>query len=757
MRKFIQFLLWGLILNSSVLLAQQGSVKGFVMDAASGEPLQYVTVALDSGKLSGISDEEGFFAISNVPAADYKLRAFSMGFEEYNTDVTVKKNSSLSVKILMREKSISLQDFEVSARRTMQTTESRVSVTSISPKELKQIPTVGGEADVAQYLQVMPGIVSTGDQGGQIIIRGGTPVQTRFLLDGITIYNPFHSIGLFSVFETELIKQVDVYTGGFGAEYGGRISAVVDVKTKDGNRKKVSGNIAASPFMARASLEIPIIRLKEGKNTSAALLLSSKVSYLDRSSKLIYPYAAGGQLPFTFYDVYGKFSLNAGKGNKFSLSGFNFRDIATFNQAKYNWNTFGIGGSFLAVPRNSNIVLNTYFSYSGYTIGLTEADGRPRESTISGFNAGMDFSSYIRQGDLHYGLEIEGLLTDFTFRNIYNSSITQNENNTNFIAFVSFHRYWKKFVLEGGVRLQYYGNISAFSPEPRLSVKYNALSQLRFKMAGGLYSQNFLSTKSDKDVVNLFNGFITSPDYQVNDLNGQSSGRNLQRSVHGIFGIEADLPYNINLNIEPYYKYFFDIININRFKQFPKDADFLREKGTAWGVDVLLRWDYKQFSVYTAYALMYNSRNDGINTYAPHFDRRHNLNLMLTYRAGKFKNPVEISARWNLGSGFPFTQTRAFFEQVDFPRGTNTDPGSTNGSMGVLYSSQINGGRLPYYHRLDISIRKVFKLYKDLGLEVNASLSNVYNRDNVFYFDRITYSRVNQLPILPSLMIGFKF
>jgi hypothetical protein len=739
--------------------AQKGAIKGFIFDKADAEGIPYAGVKVDSTDFGAATDEQGFFYIPNLPEGTYNLRFSYIGYEPQTQSVTVKKNQTVNLKIFLSTKSVELQDIEISAEKQQRKTETRVSVTSVGQIELKRMPTVGGEPDIAQYLQVLPGVVSTGDQGGQVVIRGGTPIQTRFLLDGITIYNPFHSIGLFSVFETDVIKNVDVYTGGFPAQYGGRVSAVVDVTTKDGNRKKVSGKVGASPFMAHALLEIPVVKIKEDKNTSASLILSSKVSYLDRTSKALYPYAGNEGLPYSFVDIYGKFTLFTGKaGSKMTISGFNFRDNARFNAAKYGWNTFGVGFNFLAVPKNSNLYFNTHFSYSQYEINLTEADNRPRKSLIGGFDIGMDFAYFIKNGELKYGLNIDGNRTEFSFFNSSNIKFEQNQNTTDISAYMMYHKYVKKFVVEAGARIQYYGNISAFSPEPRLSVKYNINDIVRLKMATGLYSQNFISTKSDRDVVNLFNGFLSGPEEAPANAAGvlNEKTRNMQRSVHGIFGVELDLPQNITVNIEPYYKYFWNLLNINRFKQFNTDANFIIERGDAYGIDLMAKWEWKGVYLYTTYSLAWTNRFDGVQKYPPHFDRRHNLNVLAAYTFGK-KKDFEISSRFNLGTGFPFTQNQAFIEGVNFNDGVSTDYTSANGDLNILYSSKINGGRLPMYHRLDLSFKKTFNIKDKVKIELNASVSNVYNRENIFYFDRARFTRVNQLPILPSMGMSIGF
>jgi len=321
-----------------------------------------------------------------------------------------------------------------------------------------------------------------------------------------------------------------------------------------------------------------------------------------------------------------------------------------------------------------------------------------------------------------------------------------------------YHKYYKKFVLDIGARFQYYGVITAVSPEPRLNMKYNVTDRLRFKMATGLYSQTLMSTKNNQDVVDLFTGFLDAPNESAQDGNGvlHNAIHNMQRSYDAIFGVEVDLPKNITLNIEPYYKYFWHLFDLNIYKVTADQSDFLIQRGASYGLDILMKWQYKGLFLYGTYSLAYNQVNDFQQTYSPYYDRRHNVNLVAAYDFGK-KRSWEVSARWNFGSGFPFTQTQAFYESNPFAAGISTNYTTTNGKLGILYASQIDGGRLPAYNRLDLEIKKIFSFKKRLKLEINASVSNAYNRENIFYFNPVTYNRVNQLPILPSLAVAFSF
>lgn len=761
---FIRFLLrssvFSLLLISFSASAQTGSVRGVVYLKKDGQPLSQINVELKGTKYSGVSDNNGIYSIVNVPVGNYTLFCTSIGYDTTELTVVVKEGI-ISQNFFMTEVAYTFGSTDVNANADVKTHTPHVSVTTITIKDMNRIPSIGGQAELAQYLQVIPGIVFTGDQGGELYIRGGSPIQTKMLLDGMTIYNPFHSIGLFSVFETDIIKTVDVYTGGFNASYGGRISAVVDVKTREGNKKQFGGKINMNPFTSKILLEGPLKKLsKDG--SSISYILTSKASYLDRSSKVLYSYVNKEGLPFNFLDVYGKVSMNSGGGSKLSLFGFNFNDKATFQQvSEFGWNSYGGGANFVLVPSASKAIIEGTISYSNYDMSLKEADDKPRVSGINGLEVNMNFDYFIPNGEVKYGFNFGGYKTTFKFYNAVDLKIENNQNSTELSGFVTYRKIInKKLILEPGLHLHYYATLPAFSPEPRFSMKYNVNKWLRVKMATGMFSQNFISTKNDLDVVNLFTGFLTAPDGQLTDIKGNRVNSNLQTAWHMVVGVEIDLSKKLELTVEPYYKDFTQLINLNRSKLLPTDPDFQIETGDAYGIDLLLKYDYKNLYVYTGYSYSFTHRNNGEQIYPPHFDRRHNANFVVSYEWGKNKSWM-ADLRWNLGSGFPFTQTQGFFEDLNFLNGTqpdiNYDYTTANGQLGILYDSKLNGGRLPYYHRLDASINKKYYFSEKVFLDCSASIINVYNRENIFYFDRIRFSRVNQLPILPTIGASLTF
>ncbi|MEO6168730.1 MAG: TonB-dependent receptor [Chitinophagales bacterium] len=753
--KAVIFLLFSCL--STGLLAQNATVRGLVFEKASGEPVIYTNVLLKATSMGAQTNEDGLYNIVNVPPGSYMIFCTQLGFDTVEIPITVRPNEILNQKIFLEKSAIELENVNISAVREEKKTETAVSMTRITSKDISRIPAIGGEADLAQYLQVLPGVVFTGDQGGELYIRGGSPIQNKVLLDGMTIYNPFHSIGLFSVFETDIIRNVKVFTGGFSAEYGDRLSAVLDVTTRDGNKKQFGGKVAVNPFLSKVVLEGPLKKINES-GSSVSYMFTGKSSYLDKSSKLFYSYIDTGGLPYSFTDLYGKISLNAANGSKLSFFGFNFNDHVNYQfVSDFDWKSYGFGTNFVIVPGGSKVLIGGTISYSDYNISLQEADGKPRTSGISGFDLNIDFTYFVPNGELKYGFDIGGFRTELEFFNSLGLKIEQNNYTTELSGFVVYkHIFNEKLVLEPSLRLQYYASLPAFSPEPRISLKYNLTDAVRFKAAAGLYSQNFISTKSDQDVVNLFTGFLTAPDGQLLGTNGEPVNSNLQRAYQAVVGIEADLTSNIELTVEPYYKHFGQLININRNKLLPTDPNFEVETGDAYGLDFLVKYDFRKFYLWVAYSLGYVTRDNGEQVYPPHFDRRHNLNIVASYTWGKDKS-WEVDARFNFGSGFPFTLTQGFYEQINFLDGINTNYTTQNGNLGIIYDDSLNTGRLPYYHRFDLAIKKKIQISENSMLELNASIINVYNRENIFYFDRVSYQRVNQLPILPSIGASLTF
>ena len=759
MRKCILFIF--LLFSVLTVWSQNTTIKGFTYDDSNGEALGYCMIHLEGTSYGAMSDGKGSFIITKIPKGTYVVKVTMMGYNDLYDTVVVRRDTNIVKRYTLVPSSTTIGEVTIRGEGQRREQETRTSVISVTPKDMSKMPSIGGQPDFAQYLQVLPGIISTGDQGGQIYVRGGTPVQNMLLLDGAIIYNPFHSIGIFSVFDMDVMSSADIYTGGFGAEFGGRISSVMDIKTRDGNKKRISGKVDVSNIQTQILLEGPIVKLKDKRKTSLSFILSGKGSYLNQSAKVFYPYASENGLPYNFLDFYGKLTLSTLNGTKLNIFGFNFDDRVNYSSvADYVWDNWGIGANFMIVPGSVPTTIEGALSYSNYKSSLDDKLYKPRESTMNGFTFNMTFNYFLGQSLLKVGLDVVGYNTEYMFHTLWGSKIDIEDHTTDLSVFIKYkYNFRNKLLLEPSFRLQYYYSLGEASPEPRLAVKYNINKKLRLKLAGGLYSQNIISVSSDRDVVSLFNGFMSSPvsqsllsDYMFNWADTMK-GR-LQKSQHIILGLEYDPLPQLNINVEGYFKNFSQLISANRYKMFDDETEFLWEKGMAYGGDVTVKFEHKGFYVWLVYSLGWVKRTDGVVNYNPHFDRRHNINLLASYAFGK-RRSWQVDFRWNFGTGFPFTQTQAYYPHY-VPTSINDDYVSSNEDVYFLLA-ELNQARLPHYHRLDIGAKKKFYIGERNTIELSVSLSNVYNYKNVFYVNRMTNDIIYQLPFLYYFGMTWRF
>ena len=766
-------------LLSFSITAQNHTIRGNVYDQANGEALSQFKVILKGtgADKKMLTDLEGIFSFSKLAKGEYTLLFYGFEFDTIVKKVSVTEVSgitSLNIQMAPSTK-VGVIDVEISGVDKAKKTEVGMSQISLDKKGLERIPSQGAENDIVSAFSVTPGVVTTGDQGGQLYVRGGTPIQNKVLLEGMTIYSPFHSIGFFSVFETELVKNVDIYTGGFDATYGGRISSIMDISYRDGNKKKIGGKVSISPFMAKLVLEGPLKKNKSG-NGGISYILSVKNSLIDQTSKSLYKNVNNGLgMPFDFTDVFGKVTFQSGTGSKASVFGFHNEDkVNYFGLATLGWTASGGGVNFTLIPSGSPLIIRGHVNGSNYTVKFLEETIPERYSKIGGYELGFDFTYFLTtDSELNYGLSINSFSTDYTTYNDAATLITSKSNSTELAGYVNYRIVKSQWVVQPGLRIQYYAAYNEVSLEPRLAIKFNATEKLRFKAAGGRYSQNFTSASSDRDIVNLFNGLLSAPtnvQSTYTGANGKTRDVNngLQYAYHAITGFEIDLSKTISLNVEPYFKWFKQLSNINVNKIYEEGTaiaagkpdietkDFIIEEGKSYGIDLSGKYSVNRFYLWAVYSLGKSTRYDGFEIYAPVFDRRHNVNIVTSYSFGK-KKDLELSIRWNLGSGLPYTPSAGYYQPETFQNGVTTNYATSNSSTVGLLLGKFNSERLPYYHRLDVTAKKQFIFKNKSILEITGGVTNIYDRKNIFYVNRFTYQTIYQFPIIASLGVSFKF
>lgn len=765
----VLFLAIGLFASAQV---SENTVKGFVYDKATGEPVMFSNIYLKGTTYGASTDVNGYFSVTKIPDGEYTILVTFLGYDTISENISLKKNDNISKRYFLTEASVQLDAVQITAEKIEAKTETKTSVINITPKSITKIPTIGGQPDLSQYLQVIPGVIFTGDQGGQLYIRGGAPIQNKVLLDGMIIYNPFHSIGLFSIFDTDIIRNAEVFTGGFGAEFGGRISSVMDITTRDGNKNRLSGKVGASTFGARVLLEGPLKKAKNPDESAITFLISAKNSYLEQTSDNIYSGLLDEKLPYNFQDIYGKLSITAPNGSKINLFGFRFADQVNKYKSisDFNWDSYGGGANFVVMPDKSSTLIDGIVAYSDYKTTLHEENNPDRSSSISGFNAAFNFTYFFGKHSLRYGIEMQGFKTVFDYMKSNGVRMNQTENTTELGAYAKFKGQIGKFIFEPSLRLQWYASLSETSPEPRLALKYNINEWWRIKAAGGIYSQNLIAANSDRDVVNLFYGFLSGQEGTPSTFDGKDVSSKLQKAIHYILGTEFDLSPFTTLNIEGYYKDFKQLTNMNRNQLYTGSShpqgtpeilwkDFMIENGKAYGIDVSLKYERNRMYFWAAYSLAYVDKNyenevGELVNYRTHYDRRHNVNLMATYTAGA-RREWEFSARWNFGSGFPFTMIDGYYEHYQITD-VNINPYTASGDLGIIYND-LNKGEMPSYHRLDLDVKRKISFSEHTTLDIDLSVTNVYDHKNIFYVDVVNNKKIYQLPVMPSLGMTLSF
>ncbi len=743
----------------------QVTIRGSVLDE-DGEPVVGGTVLLLPIRKGTLTNAEGLFSLDNIKPGTYTLQVSAIGIDTIRQEVVLDgRRPVITLKLQAASRAIELQSVEITealAPARIDPSRVTIAVTPIAPRQVYLLPSFG-VPDIAQYLQVLPGVVFTGDQGGQLYIRGGTPIQNLTLLDGAIIYSPFHTLSLFSVFETDIIRQVNLYSAGFGAGYGGRLSSVMDIRTRPGNFDRFSGRAYVTPFVGQALLEGPNPFVR-----NSSWILSARQGYIQQSTPRLYPYVKDS-LPFQFQDVYGKITFGRGP-DQLNLFGFRQTDRVDLGAQGLNtWQQWGVGGAFTNLPQGTRVRITGSIAYSRFQNSFSvPQEVRPRYSEIGGFNGGFTFSYLYGANELAYGIEVRGFSTDFLFTNALGFITQQRQSNTEGAGYFRYLKVFRresldeegnpsfrtKALIEPSLRLHFYNTYGYFSIEPRLRAKYNA-DRWSLQAAAGRYVQNWVAAVSDRDIVILFQGFLTAPELAAN----QQLQHPLQEAYHALIGGEYQLGSALLLSLEGWYKRFFQLTNVNRERLFPEDPAFITEIGYAYGADATLRYQSPQTNIYATYSYQYNRRTDFRQTYFPLWDRRHTVNFVTSHSWGPVlsvprgrERRWEASLRWTLGTGLPFTQTLGFFEKLlFFQQGSQAPYPTMQGTLAILLSPNYNAAHLPAYHRLDLLLKYRVTLTGRALLELQASILNVYNRPNVFYIDRITARRYNQLPILPML------
>jgi hypothetical protein len=758
---------------------EKATASGFVYDASNGEGLIGANVYLKGINLGTSTNISGYFVITNIEPGRYEFVVSYVGFKPNIQTISFTKNESKRIDISLTPEAIQSGEIIVAAdsiRIADKLYNKPVSKIELSSAQIGKVPQVI-ESDLLRTLQSLPGIVPVSDYSSAIYVRGGTPDQNLFLLDGTDVYNPEHAFGLFSTFNTDAIKKVEVYKGGFGAEYGGRLSSVINITNNDGNRNNFEGKVSLSLLSLNTTLQTPLGNFGSLSGSLRRTYFDQTIGkiiddipdyyFLDGNLKAFFDLNESNKLSVSFYGGIDDLDFVLDKNREESL-GF---DYVWGNQTgSINWRTIISPNLF----GNFWITGSHFFSDFDFDDVNMKEQNQIVDITFKGaieyfFSDKLNFKFGFEQKNVHGSLKEDftgGRVDVAKSRKLYSAYFTTN---------------WKPAILldiEAGLRGDYFDSEKDFKNlDPRLTLKYRLSETSSIKFSTGIYHQY-----ANRIPRMFFVSIWTTAD---DNLKGSSAS-------HFILGYQKEISRNISLEAEAYYKDYKNIYSYNQnfladisTDQFTSDnlpmfqstkGLFNRGDGNSYGVEFLLRKDVGAITGWAAYSYSKTKYTiDGINggkAYPPRHDRTHTINILANIDLNNFAN--ELSGRnfestdkhWALGFNFTFFSGQPITLPASIYLANQMPDWDINQTSVALYPSEINKYRLPYYSRLDLSLNYEIQ-YDGWSLSPYIQIFNVLNRKNVWFirykneikngalYQKI--STVNMFPILPSIGISVKF
>nr|WP_225871281.1 TonB-dependent receptor [Pedobacter cryotolerans] len=760
--------------SATVLFAQKNyTVNGIVKNASTGETLIGASVKISGVSQLGTSTNNyGFYSI-NLPAGQYKFEISYVGYVTQIKELNITANTKQDFSI---EESNNLSEVVITnIRRNENLVKPQMGVEKLNVKDIQNIPVLFGEKDILKTLQLLPGIKSAGEGNSGFYVRGGATDQNLILLDEAPVYNASHLLGFFSTFNSDAIKDVTVYKGGMPAQYGGRLSSVLDVRMNDGNRKETTFEGGIGLISSRLKVEGPFVKDK------SSFMISGRRTYADAFLAFA-PDTSLRENTLYFYDLNAKANYQLDDKNTVYLSGYFGRDkLGLSNTFGFNW------GNATGTLRWNHLFSNRLFSNTSlivskydYTIeNLLSGSEFKVNSSISDFNLKQDFNfSLNNKHELKFGFDaIHHTIAPGEISSPSTSSVNEikieNRKGIELAAYISDqYNLSDKIKLVYGLRISSFsllggGNFKTFDVDgietsstfykPGEIVKSYVNLEPRFSASFQLDDTKSIKTSYTRNVQNLHlmsNSTATSPTdlYIMNSLNTKPELAD-QFSL-GYFNNFKDNDYEFSAEV--YYKPMQNQIEYRNGTDLRGnqnvEADLIYGKGRAYGLELFFKKKYGKFNGWVGYTLSKTERqfdliSDG-NWFNARQDRPHDVSVVGIYKPGK---------RWIFSSTFVYSSGNA----VTFPIGKYVLDGQT-----VFFYGERNANRTPDFHRLDVSATLEGKPNKKFKSSWNFGIYNLYNRKNPFAInfqdnpDNTTQTQAVQTSlfgIIPSVTWNFKF
>ncbi|MDR8392317.1 TonB-dependent receptor [Aliifodinibius sp. S!AR15-10] len=725
--------------------AQSATIQGIIHDGSSGQPLEGANVILrelESENVRGVAtDPNGFYHISNINPGKHYLRISFVGYIPYSDTLSLGEGERSTVSIELEPDEEMLDELVVAP--TGGATRLDAGRQQISTTDLSRVPTPAGSGDLASYLLTLPGVVATGDRGGQLYIRGGTPSQNMVLIDGTLIYQPFHILGFFSAFPEDLVSSTDFYAGGFGPKYTGRISSVMDIKMRDGNSEETKGSMALSPFLGEIIVEGP---LKKGRTS---MIGSVRRSLIEDTS----PTLLGEEQPLKFDSQYFKISFFGKSNSRCSIMGMRTYDQGRLDYEEgdtFSWKNVVGGAECVVLPEGSDLLfdINAGFSYLSNEVGnINEPE---RYSNASRFNLDLNLTRFLGNVRLNYGAFVHLNSLSYALNQLATGPQENSELRVELGGYLgSTIPIGDRFQLSPGASFYIDRETYVTSFEPRIRGSWQPFGgeKEELSFAVGLYRQPIAGITDKRDAGSVFTAWMPVP-----------VGEERMEAVHALLGWRQLFGEHVQFSVEGYHKRLQNLPVPVWSPEAQFTTDLAQADGWVYGSDLRLEINSGRgiygFVGYGYSWTEYETRQDhfeqwfGESTqrYHPLHDRRHQVNAQLNIEIGEYTAGV----RWQLGTGLPFTKPMGFDEQYSFEDGlpnVKDDFGNSRVIMGKPFQ-----GRLPNYHRLDVSLKRSFEL-PVAQLEIQLGAINSYDQVNLFYYDVYKHQRFNQLPLVPYLSL----
>lgn len=783
--------------GGQVRTPEKNTVSGFVREAVSGESLIGVNIYLADRKTGTVTNNYGFYSLT-LPAADsVDLIVSYVGFNTATFRIGLRNDTELNIDLTA---SLMLGEVVVNADRPEKESESvKMSTVKLQTAQIREVPSLMGEKDVLKVLQLMPGIQKGSEGSSGLYVRGGGPDQNLIILDDAIVYNASHLFGFFSLFNGSALKSVELTKGGFPARYGGRLSSVLEMNMKEGNKEEWHGEGGIGLISSNLTVEGPL------KKNKSSLLISGRRTYADLILRPVLALSDEENTGYYFYDLNAKVNYDFNRNNKLYLSGYfgkdkfymKYRSSRDLEDIGFLW------GNSTATLRWNHLFSNRLFSntsvvYSNYSFRIYDKFRYIDE----GEDYKAEYYSGIKDITLKHDLDFHpdprhwiragviGIFHRFNphayiERDIPNQMSFSDVTYVNSLeAGIYAEDTWQPLdvlKINTGIRYSHFtsGKTSYHYPEPRLSLAWRVKPGLAFKASWASMNQY---------IHLLTNTGINLP----TDLWVPATGRvRPQRSNQAALGAVRDLDeHGISLSMEGYYKTMEDVIGYKAGASFleigePSEMEDINwednvTSGRSWsyGLEFLLQKKEGKFTGWIGYTLswtqmQFDSLNYGRKFYA-RYDRRHDISVVGLYR---ISDRINISGTWVYGTGNAVTLPLSGFVAGyhNFTGLINSDqyvpsPGGYFPPKEYFTAEEIgsvNNFRMKPYHRLDLAVQ--FHRQKKWGERIwEISVYNAYCRLNPFFYYSTTETdaygnrqgklkQVTLFPVIPSITWSFKF